>query len=91
METAEQTLKSLVEREQTIKHVLPDHYHRHGMECIREMALVFGTEAVKMFCALNAWKYRYRQKADGYDDQKADEYIAIIETIADGSFWEKRK
>lgn len=41
----------------------PDHYRAHGMECIKEMMLVFGKEATLNFCKLNVWKYRYRAGA----------------------------
>lgn len=68
----------------------PSHYRTHRTECISEMALVFGLEAVKMFCKLNVWKYRYRAK-DEIDELKADEYIDIIRTIERGKFWEMYK
>ena len=68
----------------------PAHYWKHRTECISEMALVFGLEAVKMFCKLNVWKYRYRAK-DEIDELKADEYIDIIRTIERGKFWEMYK
>lgn len=42
----------------------PPHYI-HGMECIDEMVLVFGKEAVMNFCLCNAWKYRYRAPYKG--------------------------
>lgn len=42
----------------------PPHY-KHGMECIDEMILVFGREAVMNFCLCNAWKYRYRAPYKG--------------------------
>lgn len=42
----------------------PPHYE-HGMECIDEMILVFGKEAVMNFCLLNCWKYRYRAPYKG--------------------------
>lgn len=57
----------------------PAHYTREGaMECIDEMLLVFGTAAVKDFCLLNAWKYRYRAaKKNGDEDmRKSDWYMA---------------
>lgn len=41
----------------------PEHYRTHGMECIKEMMLVFGKEATLNFCKLNVWKYRYRAGA----------------------------
>ena len=56
----------------------PKHYVREGgMECIDEMLLIFGTEAVKNFCVLNAWKYRYRaaDKNGEEDLKKSDWYL----------------
>lgn len=56
----------------------PNHYNREGaMECIDEMQLIFGTEAVKHFCLCNAWKYRYRatEKNGDEDIAKSDFYI----------------
>jgi NTP pyrophosphatase (non-canonical NTP hydrolase) len=57
----------------------PNHYNIPGRkECIVEMVEKFGTEAVEIFCVLNAYKYRYRHelkngqedldKAAWYDD-----------------------
>lgn len=56
----------------------PKHYNRDGaMECIDEMELIFGKQAVKHFCLCNAWKYRYRaaDKNGVQDLQKSDWYI----------------
>ena len=56
----------------------PNHYNRKGgMECIDEMILIFGREAVKNFCLCNAWKYRYRaaDKNGEEDLRKSDFYI----------------
>jgi hypothetical protein len=56
----------------------PTHYCRDdAMECIEEMELIFGKEAVKHFCLCNAWKYRYRSSAkNGEEDiKKSDWYI----------------
>ncbi len=56
----------------------PKHYNREGgMECIDEMILVFGEEAVKHFCLCNAWKYRYRaaDKNGEEDLKKSDWYL----------------
>ena len=61
---------------ETVNH--PSHYNREGaMECIDEMIMVFGTEAVKKFCLLNAWKYRYRaaDKNGEEDLKKSDWYL----------------
>lgn len=56
----------------------PKHYNREGaMQCIDEMLLLFGKEAVKNFCLCNAWKYRYRAAdKNGMEDiAKSDFYI----------------
>ena len=56
----------------------PQHYCREdAMECIDEMILVFGKEAVQNFCLCNAWKYRYRaaDKNGEEDLKKSDWYL----------------
>ena len=56
----------------------PSHYNRgDSMECIEEMIAVFGVEAVKNFCLLNVWKYRYRAgDKNGQEDlKKSDWYM----------------
>ena len=56
----------------------PSHYNReNGIECIEEMVLVFGVEAVKNFCLCNIWKYRYRaaDKNGEEDLSKSDFYM----------------
>ena len=55
----------------------PNHYNQGGMECIDEMLLIFGKDAVMNFCLCNAWKYRYRANAkNGQEDlDKANWYI----------------
>lgn len=56
----------------------PKHYNREGaMECIDEMELIFGKEAVKHFCLCNWLKYRYRaaDKNGAEDLAKSDFYI----------------
>lgn len=56
----------------------PSHYNREGaMECIDEMTLVFGVEAVKNFCLCNWLKYRYRANSKGGEEdlKKSDFYI----------------
>lgn len=57
----------------------PQHYNHGSMECIDEMILIFGVEAVMDFCACNAWKYRARAAYKGNPEEdmaKADWYIA---------------
>lgn len=58
----------------------PTHYNIHKHECIDEMIAVFGYGAVKTFCKLNVWKYRYRTSAKGGEEdlRKADEYMDIL-------------
>ena len=59
----------------------PDYYKVREFECIDEMMLVFGKEAVLNFCILNVWKYRYRagSKGDAEEDlKKADEYLKFV-------------
>lgn len=61
---------------ETVNH--PSHYNReNAIECIEEMELIFGTEAVMTFCLLNAWKYRYRaaDKNGSNDLKKSDWYM----------------
>ena len=56
----------------------PNHYNReNSIECIDEMILVFGKEAVKQFCLCNIWKYRYRASdKNGEEDlKKSDWYM----------------
>ena len=56
----------------------PKHYNRKdAMECIDEMVMLFGVEETKIFCKLNAWKYRYRAADKGgiEDLEKSDWYI----------------
>jgi hypothetical protein len=62
----------------------PNHYCRDGaMECIDEMVLLFGKEAVKHFCLCNIWKYRYRSAAkNGEEDiKKSDRYVQIYKEL----------
>ena len=62
--------------EEKVNH--PSHYNREdAMECIDEMILIFGKEAVKNFCLCNIWKYRYRaaDKNGEIDLEKSDWYM----------------
>ena len=63
----------------------PDHYCHGGMECIDEMELIFGREAVMHFCLLNAWKYRKRAlfKNGEEDIAKSDWYLAKYKELDD--------
>lgn len=57
----------------------PSHYNQAGKkECIVEMYEKFGKLAVVIFCALNTYKYRYREghKDDAaQDESKANWYV----------------
>ena len=56
-------------KDEEINH--PDRYAGGKFECIDVMADVFGKEAVKHFCLLNAFKYIWRQeKKGGVEDVK---------------------
>lgn len=63
----------------------PSHYTAGKYECIDIMLEIFGVEAVKTFCLLNAFKYNYRSgRKNGLEDiQKAkwyiDKYIELSE------------
>lgn len=65
----------------------PTHYTNGGMECIDEMVLIFGIEAVKWFCVCNAWKYRrralYKNKEE--DMEKSHWYLAKYKELNDVS------
>jgi len=70
-------------QEDPINH--PKHYCREGgMECLEEMELVFGRDAVRTFCLLNAWKYRYRagDKNGAEDLKKSDWYMRKYRELA---------
>lgn len=52
----------------------PDHY-QGANECLTVMQAMFGIEAVKHFCMLSAFKYRFRSnKKDGERDIKKAEF-----------------
>lgn len=63
----------------------PAHYRIGKYECIDEMIALFGVEAVKSFCRLNIYKYRYRatQKGGEKDIQKASDYMDILKKLED--------
>ncbi|MBR7162299.1 MAG: DUF3310 domain-containing protein [Clostridia bacterium] len=54
----------------------PSHYETGKFECIEVMIEVFGVEAVKNFCLLNAFKYLYRcnHKANKTEDIKKSQW-----------------
>lgn len=62
----------------------PDHYRHGAMETIDEMLVVFGPEAVALYCRMCAWKYRARAPYKGefhVDNAKADWYLKKAEEL----------
>lgn len=65
----------------------PDRYNTGGVECIDVMLKIFGVDAVKFFCKLNAFKYIWReQRKNGVEDIKKavwylNKYIELCEDI----------
>lgn len=62
--------------EEMVNH--PNHYNKHKMECIDEMIIMFGKQAVFDFCICNAYKYRSRapyKNNTEEDNNKADWYL----------------
>lgn len=47
------------------------------LECIEEMRLMFGDEAVKTFCRLNAYKYYYRAGYKTFESAAKDRAKAL--------------
>ena len=89
-----------IDPDQTEKLSMVDHpiyYNRKdAIECIDEMELIYGPEALMWFCLLSQHKYRYRAglKNNGYEDlEKSDWYMhkykelkEKIEKNSQGSF-----
>ena len=72
----------------------PSHYCREGaMECIDEMLLLFGKEAVMHFCLLNAWKYRTRcLNKNGVEDlNKSDWYIQKYKELKESGMMDEHR
>lgn len=80
------TMTNPVQREE-INH--PDRYAGGKYECIKVMVDVFGADAVKHFCILNAFKYvwRFKHKNGVEDIKKAiwylNEYVKLDEGYYD--------
>lgn len=87
----EPTVAPTEPKEDVVNH--PNHYTNGGMECIDEMILIFGKEAVANFCLCNAWKYRYRAlyKNKEEDMQKSHWYINKYKELSKelSKEWEK--
>lgn len=63
----------------------PAHYQGR-FECFDEMKALFGVEALKHFCMLNVYKYRYRANAkNGEEDiKKAEFYMDYLMELQRG-------
>ena len=63
----------------------PSHYTQGGMECIDEMIMIFGKDAVMDFCVCNAWKYRKRAMfKNGQEDMdKSDWYLQKYKELSE--------
>ena len=62
----------------------PSHYNQFKREVIEEMRLLFGDEAVKSFCKLNAYKYIRRADFKGQKEEdlkKAEWYIDYLDKM----------
>ena len=64
----------------------PSHYKTGKFECIEVMLAIFGSEAVKWFCILNAFKYIFRHKnKNGLEDvKKAHWYLTKYINLSEG-------
>ena len=62
----------------------PPHYNSSKRECIEEMRLMFGDNAVKNFCRCNIFKYRQRSNLkNGEEDlKKAEWYMDYLENMS---------
>ena len=47
----------------------PEHYTNGKIECIDSMIETFGKEAVSNFCICNTYKYLWRRKSKGNEEQ----------------------
>lgn len=66
----------------------PPRYNKNGFECIEVMIAIFGKEAVRQFCKLNAFKYIWRESDKGKvnDIKKANYYLKkYVELSSDSS------
>lgn len=77
----------IAEEEDLVNH--PSHYTNHGMECILEMAMLYGFEETMSFCKLNAHKYRKRalDKGGRTDLDKSDWYVNTYKELAIAKEW----
>ena len=57
----------------------PSHYQSNDrLECIEEMRLMFGDEAVILWCKMTAYKYYYRAGNKGGESEAKDKAKALF-------------
>ena len=61
----------------------PAHYVSGKYECISVMKDVFGEEALRHFCLLNAFKYLWRSERKGGEEdlEKASYYLQVVREL----------
>lgn len=61
----------------------PTHYNSGQYECIDVMLDVFGAEALRHFCLLNAFKYIWRSERKGGEEdlEKASYYLQVMKEL----------
>lgn len=62
----------------------PNHYNQGKRETIEEMRLMFGDQAVAIFCRLSAYKYMRRADYKGKKEEdlaKAEWYMDYVEKL----------
>lgn len=71
-EVIQSIVNECIVNEEAVEH--PAHYQgKH--ECIEVMRVMFGDNAVKAFCKLNSYKYRFRSsRKNGEEDIKKAEF-----------------
>lgn len=57
----------------------PHHYNQGDIECWDAMISAFGTEKVKTYCVLNAFKYVWRHDEKGDDVKDLGKAIIYLE------------
>lgn len=72
-----------MEQQNNVNH--PSHYKGEKYECIDVMEEIYGKDAVKTFCQLNAFKYLWRaNRKNGKEDiAKAQWYLEKINEIGE--------
>lgn len=65
----------------------PEHYQQGQFETIDEMIMLFGEYETRIFCKLNAYKYKARAPFKGHmeeDLKKADWYLNKVKELDEG-------